>query len=131
MSRKKTYIENIDRGIYDIKNKFTYKHKVDKGLTKDVILEISEEKKEPKWMTDFRLKSLEIYNSKPVPTWGPDLSGLDIDNIITYIKPDTDMKHDWDDVPKDIKRTFELLGIPQAERESLAGVGAQYDGLTP
>lgn len=127
MARKKTYIEDIDRGIYDIKNKFTYKHKVDKGLTKDVILEISEEKKEPKWMTDFRLKSLEIYNSKPVPTWGPDLSGLDIDNIITYIKPDTDMKHDWDDVPKDIKRTFELLGIPQAERESLAGVGAQYD----
>ncbi len=79
-------------------------------------------------MRDFRLKSLEIYNNKPIPTWGgADLSGLDIDNIITYIRPDTDMKHSWDDVPEDIKITFELLGIPQAERESLAGVGAQYD----
>ena len=127
MERKKTYIEDIDRGIYDIKNDFTYRYKTDKGLTEDIIMEISREKNEPEWMRDFRLKSLEIYNNKPIPTWGADLSGLDIDNIITYIRPDTDMKHSWDDVPEDIKRTFELLGIPQAERESLAGVGAQYD----
>lgn len=127
MERKKTYIEDIDRGIYDIKNDFTYRYKTDKGLTEDIIMEISREKNEPEWMRDFRLKSLEIYNNKPIPTWGADLSGLDIDNIITYIRPDTDMKHSWDDVPEDIKITFELLGIPQAERKSLAGVGAQYD----
>lgn len=127
MERKKTFIEDIDRGIYDIKNEFTYKYKTDKGLTPEIIIEISKEKNEPQWMTDFRLKSLEIYNSKPMPTWGVDLSELDMENIITYIRPDADMKHNWNDVPEDIKKTFELLGLPQAERESLAGVGAQYD----
>lgn len=127
MERKRTYIEDIDRGIYDIKNEVRYKYKSDKGLTTEIIREISKEKNEPEWMTEFRLKSLEIYNSKPIPTWGADLSELDMDNIVTYIKPDTDMKHNWEDVPEDIKKTFDSLGIPQAERESLAGVGAQYD----
>ncbi|MBU5425361.1 Fe-S cluster assembly protein SufB [Tissierella pigra] len=127
MERKKSVIEDIDRGIYDIKNEFTYKYKTDKGLTPEIIMEISREKNEPKWMTDFRLKSLEIYNNKPIPTWGADLSDLDMENIITYIKPDSDMKNSWEDVPDDIKDTFERLGLPQAERESLAGVGAQYD----
>ncbi|MBC8589618.1 Fe-S cluster assembly protein SufB [Wansuia hejianensis] len=127
MERKKTQIDDVDRGIYDIKNEFTYKYKTDKGLTPEIIMEISREKNEPQWMTDFRLKSLEIYNSKPIPTWGVDLSELDMDNIITYIRPNSKMQHSWDDVPDDIKNTFELLGLPQAERESLAGVGAQYD----
>lgn len=127
MERKKTYIEDIDRGIYDIKNEFNYLFKTEKGLTAEIVMEISKAKNEPKWMTDFRLKSLEIYNSMPMPTWGPDLSDLNIDEIVTYIKPNTDMKNSWDDVPEDIKRTFELLGLPQAEREALAGVGAQYD----
>lgn len=127
MERKKTYIEDIDRGIYDIKNEFNYLFKTEKGLTPEIVMEISKAKNEPKWMTDFRLKSLEIYNSMPMPTWGPDLSDLNIDEIVTYIKPNTDMKNSWDDVPEDIKRTFELLGLPQAEREALAGVGAQYD----
>ncbi|WP_313233687.1 Fe-S cluster assembly protein SufB [Tissierella praeacuta] len=127
MERKKTFIKDINRRIYDIKNDFTYKYKSDKGLTPEIITEISREKDEPEWMTNFRLKSLEIYNSKPMPTWGVDLSELDMENIITYIKPDAAMKHSWDDVPEDIKKTFELLGLPQAERESLAGVGAQYD----
>ncbi|TCU77199.1 iron-regulated ABC transporter membrane component SufB [Tissierella praeacuta] len=127
MERKKTFIKDINRRIYDIKNDFSYKYKSDKGLTPKIIREISREKDEPEWMTNFRLKSLEIYNSKPMPTWGVDLSELDMENIITYIKPDAAMKHSWDDVPEDIKKTFELLGLPQAERESLAGVGAQYD----
>lgn len=127
MEKKRTYIEDIDRGIYDIKNEVRYKYKSDKGLTPEIIIEMSKEKNEPEWMTEFRLKSLEIYNSKPVPIWGADLSELDIENIVTYIKPDTDMKHNWEDVPEDIKKTFDSLGIPQAERESLAGVGAQYD----
>lgn len=127
MERKKTYIEDIDRGIYDIKNEFTYKYKSEKGLSPEIIKEISKEKNEPEWMTDFRLKSLEIYNSKPMPKWGADLSDLDVDEIIAYIRPDADMRNNWDDVPEDIKNTFELLGLPQAEREALAGVGAQYD----
>lgn len=127
MERKKTYIEDVERDIYDIKDEFIYAFKTDKGLTPDIVRQISKEKNEPKWMTDFRLKSLEIYNKKPIPTWGPNLSELNLDEIITYIRPNTEMKNKWEDVPEDIKNTFERLGIPQAERESLAGVGAQYD----
>lgn len=123
----KTYVEDVDRGIYDIKNEVRYSYKVDSGLTEDIIRSISSEKNEPEWMTEFRLKSLEIYNQLDVPTWGPDISDLDIENIVTYVKPDTDMKANWDEVPKDIKLTFDLLGIPEAEKASLAGVGAQYD----
>lgn len=127
MEKKKTKVKDIDRRIYDIKNELNYSFKTDSGLTRDIILDISREKNEPEWMRDFRLKSLEIYSQKPFPKWGADLSDLDMDNIVTYIKPNTQMKNDWNDVPEDIKNTFELLGLPQAERESLAGVGAQYD----
>jgi len=127
MEKKKTHVEDIDRRIYDIKNELNYSFKTDSGLTKEIILEISREKNEPNWMKEFRLKSLEIYSQKPFPKWGADLSELDMDNIVTYIKPNTQIKHSWDEVPEDIKNTFELLGLPQAERESLAGVGAQYD----
>ncbi|NBI05607.1 Fe-S cluster assembly protein SufB [Senegalia massiliensis] len=125
--REKTYIADIDRGIYDIKNEFKYKYKTEKGLTPEIVKEISREKDEPKWMLDFRLKSLDIFKSKPVPTWGADLSGLDIENIVNYIRPDADMSTSWEDVPEDIKKTFDSLGIPEAEKKSLAGVGAQYD----
>ena len=76
---------------------------------------------------DFRLKSLEIYNKSKMPNWGPDISGLNVDNIVTYVKPNTKMSGTWEEVPDDIKNTFEKLGIPEAERKSLAGVGAQYD----
>ncbi len=127
MEKKKTYIADIDRGIYDIKDRVDYSFKSEKGLTPEIIIGISKEKNEPQWMTDFRLKSLEIYNSKPIPKWGAELSDLDIDEIIAYIRPNTEMKNKWEDVPEDIKNTFERLGLPQAERESLAGVGAQYD----
>ncbi|GFN35775.1 Fe-S cluster assembly protein SufB [Tepidimicrobium xylanilyticum] len=127
MEKRKTYVEDIDRGIYDIKNKFSYRYKADKGLTPEIIIEISKEKNEPEWMTEFRLKSLEIYNSKPLPSWGADLSGLDMDNIVTYVRPNANLVNSWDKVPEDIKKTFEALGIPQAERKALAGVGAQYD----
>ncbi|MBC2581644.1 Fe-S cluster assembly protein SufB [Clostridium sp. DJ247] len=127
MEKSKTYVEDIERGIYDIKNDFKYSYKTEKGLTREIIEQISEEKDEPKWMRDFRLKALDIYNSMPMPAWGPDLTDLDVENIVTYIRPNTDMKHDWNDVPDDIKKTFDLLGIPKAEHASLAGVGAQYD----
>lgn len=124
---KKTQIEEMDRGIYDVINEERHVFRSDKGLTEEIIRSISAEKNEPAWMLDFRLKSLEIYISKPVPTWGADLSELDVENIVHYIKPDTQLTSSWEDVPDDIKMTFERLGIPEAERKSLAGVGAQYD----
>jgi len=124
---RKTYVEDIDRGIYDIRNEFKYSYKVEKGLTEKIVREISEKKNEPEWMTEFRLKSLEIYNKLDVPVWGPNIDELDIENIVTYVKPRTDMKYSWEDVPEDIKETFTRLGIPEAEHKSLAGVGAQYD----
>ncbi|NLX61194.1 MAG: Fe-S cluster assembly protein SufB [Tissierellia bacterium] len=126
-TRRKTYVEDIDRGIYDIKNEFKYDYITEKGLTEEIVKDISKKKNEPKWMTDFRLKSLEIYNKLDLPVWGPNLDELDIDNIVTYVKPKTDMKYSWEDVPEDIKETFVRLGIPEAEHKSLAGVGAQYD----
>ncbi len=124
---RKTYVEELDRSIYDIKNEFRYSYKAEKGLTPEIVKDISRRKNEPKWMTEFRLKSLEIYNKLEVPVWGPNLDDLDIDNIVTYVKPNTDMKYSWEDVPEDIKDTFVRLGIPEAEHKSLAGVGAQYD----
>ncbi len=123
----KTYIEDIDRGIYDVINPENHRYVADKGLTEDIIRDISREKKEPEWMLEFRLASLKIYKEKPMPTWGADLSDLNVENIVHYVRPNTDMSHSWDDVPEDIKATFERLGIPEAERKSLAGVGAQYD----
>jgi len=127
MEKRKTYVEDLDRGLYDIRNEDRYSFKVSSGLTPEIVEEISREKNEPQWMREFRLKSLEIYNKLELPTWGPSLDELDMDNIVTYVKPDTSLKGSWEEVPEDIKNTFERLGIPQAERESLAGVGAQYD----
>ncbi|MCI5837435.1 MAG: Fe-S cluster assembly protein SufB [Veillonellaceae bacterium] len=125
--RPKTHVEDPDRGVYDIRDRFAYDYKTESGLTPDIIREISAQKNEPKWMLDFRLRSLEIYHELDVPPWGPDISGLNMDEIVTYVRPRTDMKASWDDVPQDIKDTFDRLGIPRAEETSLAGVGAQYD----
>ncbi|SHI34114.1 Fe-S cluster assembly protein SufB [Clostridium cavendishii DSM 21758] len=124
---KKTVVADIDRGIYDVINEDNFSYKSDKGLTEEIVTTISNEKNEPEWMLNFRLRSLKIYNELKIPDWGPDISDLDMDNIVTYVKPKTSMTESWDAVPEDIKDTFERLGIPQAERESLAGVGAQYD----
>ena len=126
MGSNKT-VTDIDRSIYDIRDKENNDYRMRSGLTEEIVLKLSEEKNDPDWMREFRLRSLEIYNRLDIPDWGPPLSGLDIDNISTYVRPKSDMKQSWDDVPKDIKDTFERLGIPQAERSSLAGVGAQYD----
>lgn len=124
---KKPDIKEIDFSIYDVKDNVKYEYQTDKGLSKEVVLEISEKKNEPVWMRDFRLKALEIYQKMPMPTWGVDLSQLDIDSIIAYIRPSAKMERSWDEVPEEIRRTFERLGIPEAERKALAGVGAQYD----
>ena len=117
----------IDRSIYDIRNDEDNDYRMKSGLTSDIVERLSAEKNDPEWMRDFRLRSLEIYNEIPTPQWGPSLDGLDIDNISTYVRPKSDMKGSWEEVPDDIKETFERLGIPQAEQKSLAGVGAQYD----
>ena len=122
----KTKIEEVNRNIYDIKNKDEYSFKTI-GLTEDVIKEISKQKDEPDWMLDLRLKALDVYEKLDMPTWGPDLSELDMSKIATYVRPKSNMKKSWEDVPEDIKNTFDALGIPEAEKESLAGVGAQYD----
>ena len=126
--KEKTQVNDIDRSFYDFRNEDADAFKVDAGLTKDIVLEISKEKNDPDWMRELRLKCLDIYNSMEVPDWGPSLDALDIDNIFTYVRPNMrGMQNDWENVPKDIKDTFDRLGIPQAERKSLAGVGAQYD----
>ena len=125
--KEKTYVDDIDRSVYDIKDKENDAHKVKAGLTPEIVEKISKEKNDPAWMQQFRLQSLQIYNSLQVPNWGPDIEDLDMDNIVTYVRPKSKMSAKWSEVPKDIKDTFERLGIPQAEQKSLAGVGAQYD----
>ena len=126
-SSRKTYVDDIDRSVYDIKDKVAPSYQVAQGLTPEIVSEISAAKNDPEWMREFRLKSLEIYNRLQIPNWGPSLDGLNMDNIVTYIRPNTAMRGSWSEVPDDIKNTFERLGIPEAERKSLAGVGAQYD----
>ncbi|MBU3102692.1 Fe-S cluster assembly protein SufB [Clostridium gasigenes] len=125
--KKRTEVDEMDRGIYDVKNEDTFSFKTEKGLNKETVETISKEKNEPLWMLKFRLKSLEVYNKIAMPSWGPNLDDLDMDNIVTYVRPKTKLAEKWDDVPDDIKKTFDLLGIPEAEKKSLAGVGAQYD----
>lgn len=125
--KEKTYVEDIDRSMYDFRNEEKDAYRVDEGLTPSIVAKISEEKHDPVWMQNFRLHSLQIYNEMKVPDWGPSIEGLDMNNIVTYVRPNTHMSAKWSDVPEDIKDTFEKLGIPQAERKSLAGVGAQYD----
>jgi len=101
--------------------------KTDKGLNRQIVTQISEQKNEPGWMTDFRLNALEIFEQKPMPTWGADLSNLDPHDIYYYIKPIEQQQRSWDAIPSHIKATFTKLGIPQAEQKYLAGVGAQYE----
>ncbi len=101
--------------------------RTEKGLSPEVVAAISEHKNEPEWMLEFRLKALEHFRKRPMPSWGADLSGIDFDNIYYYVKPAAEQARSWDDVPESIKNTFDRLGIPEAERKFLAGVSAQYD----
>lgn len=102
-------------------------YQTSKGLTRSTIIEIAEQKKEPGWMIDFRLKALDIFEQKPMPTWGADLSALNLEDIYYYIKPIEKQEKRWEDVPENIKTVFDRLGIPQAEQTLLAGVGAQFE----
>jgi Fe-S cluster assembly protein SufB len=111
-------------GFHDVED---YKFKSGRGLTREMVEQISEMKNEPDWMRDFRLKAYEIFMRKPMPTWGADLSEIDFDNIHYYVKPSEKTEKSWDEVPAYIKDTFDKLGIPEAERKFLAGVSAQYE----
>lgn len=126
-SQEKTRVDQADRTIYDRKDQLDPSSLLDSGLTEKIVNQISIEKNEPEWMRLFRLKSLHTYNKTKIPSWGPSLDDLNMDEIVTYVRPKSTMKTKWSDVPNEIKETFDRLGIPKAEHKSLAGVGAQYD----
>ncbi|MCV0367206.1 MAG: Fe-S cluster assembly protein SufB [Nitrosopumilus sp.] len=122
--------ENLDMDYskYDFKDSTElYVHLSKKGLSKETVISISKMKDEPEWMLDFRLRSYEIFMKKPMPTWGGDLSVIDFQNIYYYAKASDKVEKNWDDVPDSVKKTFDKLGIPEAEKKFLAGVGAQYE----
>ena len=129
MADENKEIVDINRQIYDIKDVERAEdfYRIEDGLNEEIVRQISEDKNDPAWMTEFRLKCLDIYHKTKMPVWGAPIDGLDMNHISTYVRHKTDMKGNWEEVPEDIKKTFERLGIPEAERESLAGVGAQYD----
>ena len=111
---------------YDFRTESKAIFKARRGLDATIVEQISEMKKEPAWMRDFRLKSLEIFNSKPMPHWGGDI-GINFQDIFYYLKPADHQGKTWDDVPEEIKKTFDRLGIPEAEKKFLAGVKAQFE----
>jgi Fe-S cluster assembly protein SufB len=118
-------IGNYKYGFHDPEDKYFFKS--ERGLSREVVEMISSMKGEPQWMLDFRLKGLEHFLKRPMPTWGPSLSELNFDEIFFYVRPQEKQEKSWDDVPDDIKRTFDKLGVPEAERKFLAGLGAQYE----
>jgi Fe-S cluster assembly protein SufB len=120
-------MEGIGDYKWGFKDPETFVFKSRKGLNREIVEQISQMKNEPQWMLDFRLKALEHYWKRPMPTWGGDISNLDLDNIYFYVKPTDQEEKSWDDVPDTIKETFDKLGIPEAEQKFLAGVGAQYE----
>ncbi len=117
----------VDLKKYDFKDPERYVYKAPRGLSRRIVEEISHIKGEPDWMRELRLKAYEHFIRRPLPTWGADLSGINFDEITYYIRPTDRQARSWDEVPEYIKQTFERLGIPEAERKFLAGVGAQYE----
>jgi len=125
MAKKETEI--VEEYKYGFHDKDVSVFRTGRGLTREVVEEISRQKNEPQWMLDERLKALEIFYSKPMPQWGGDLSELNFDEIVYYVKPSEKQGRTWDEVPDEIKQTFDKLGIPEAEQKYLAGVSAQYE----
>ncbi|PNQ06211.1 Fe-S cluster assembly protein SufB [Mesotoga sp. SC_NapDC2] len=117
----------IDSTRFDFSSDSRYRFVSERGFREDLIIDVSKRKSEPEWMLHKRLESLRIFNSSRDPEFGVDTESLDLSRIISYLSPDADKKRSWDDVPEEIRETFDRLGIPEAERESFAGVGAQYD----
>ncbi len=120
-------ILDLDYAKYDFKDPETYVYKSEKGLSRRTVEQISEMKKEPEWMKNFRIRSYEHFMKRPMPNWGGDLSHIDFNDIYYYLSPTGKVEKNWDDVPDKIKKTFDRLGIPEAEKKFLAGVGAQYE----
>jgi Fe-S cluster assembly protein SufB len=121
------FLEDLSRSKYGFRDPDNYVFKSKKGLNREVVEQISGMKGEPQWMLDFRLKAYEKYIPRPIPTWGADISRLNLDELYYYVRPTEAEGRSWDDVPDAIKKTFDRLGIPEAERKFLAGVGAQYE----
>ena len=120
-------LEGLGEYQYDFKDPESFVFKTRRGLDREVVEQISALKEEPQWMLDFRLKAYEHFSARPMPTWGGDLSSLNLDEIFFYTKPTDKEGRTWDEVPDNIKQTFDRLGIPEAEQKFLAGVGAQYE----
>ena len=127
MPNDEKLIDSIGDYKYGFSDPEVYVFKSRKGLDRSVVEEISQMKGEPEWMLKYRLKAYDHFIKRPMPTWGPDLSVLDLDEIYYYVKPTEKEESSWDDIPDSIKNTFDRLGIPEAEQKFLAGVGAQYE----
>ena len=127
MSDDTKLLEGLDEYKWGFRDQDTSVYQTGRGLNREVVEQISAHKGEPQWMLDFRLRALDHFMQRPMPTWGGDLSQLNLDEIYFYTKPTNKESRSWDDVPETIKNTFERLGIPEAERKFLAGVGAQYE----
>ena len=128
MSSMATENIQMDYSKYDFKDSTDmYVHLSKKGLSKETVISISKLKNEPQWMLDFRLRAFDVFMKKPMPNWGADLSTIDFQNIYYYAKASEKTEKNWDDVPENVRNTFDKLGIPEAEKKFLAGVGAQYE----
>jgi len=127
MSSSQPIFAGLNRSVFDEANPAPYAENAKKGLSEELVRHISSEKNEPEWMLQHRLESLKIFYEKPIPTWGADLSNLDLDDIIYYAHPGTVETDNWEEVPEEIRKVYDRLGIPEAERKVLAGVGAQYE----
>jgi Fe-S cluster assembly protein SufB len=123
----KGIFSELSRDIFDTANPAPYADSAVKGVSEELVRQISSDKGEPEWMLQHRLESLRIFKEKPMPTWGADLSELDLDDIIYYARPGVANTDNWEEVPEDIRKVYDRLGIPEAERKMLAGVGAQYE----
>ncbi|MRS05398.1 Fe-S cluster assembly protein SufB, partial [bacterium] len=125
--QKPTFLDDLGTYQYGFKDPDTSVYKSSRGLSEEVVRKISQMKGEPEWMLNYRLKALEHFKIRPLPTWGADITGLNFDEIFYYVKPAESTSKSWDEVPDTIKNTFDKLGIPEAEQKFLAGVGAQYE----
>jgi Fe-S cluster assembly protein SufB len=127
MSSQTSIFGGLKRDIFDEANPSPYAEGIQKGLTEELVRRISRDKNEPQWMLEHRLASLKVFHAKKIPSWGPDLSSLDLDDIIYYARTGAEETDNWEEVPDDIRKVYDRLGIPEAERKMLAGVGAQYE----